>query len=116
MDNNFNELYQLWDQFLTRCPADKLPDLTLDEFTGIGDKDTFTYWLERKTQPLGSIAGGSSEKFGIYRRAGEAKDFRKHMANGDSHTWNKIYFLREAHRRDSSPVDLSHDLRGSYLT
>ncbi|KJS08958.1 MAG: hypothetical protein VR73_03705 [Gammaproteobacteria bacterium BRH_c0] len=91
MDNNFKELYKLWDQFLARWPAQKLAEMTLDEYTGIGDKDTFTYWLERKTLPIGSIAGGSSEKFGIYRRAGEAKDFRKHMANGDSHTWNKRF-------------------------
>ena len=42
--------------------------MTLEEYSNL-DKDTgLTYWLEAKTENAGSIWGGSSYKFGIYRR------------------------------------------------
>ena len=40
--------------------------MTLDEYSKIGDKHTFTYWLESRLDQLGSIWGGSSFKFGIF--------------------------------------------------
>jgi 5-methylcytosine-specific restriction protein B len=42
--------------------------MTLDEYTGIGKQGTFCYWIEKRLEKLGSIWGGSSFKFGIYRR------------------------------------------------
>lgn len=58
---------QLIEAFQKRFPVEDLPDLPLEQYTmGRGDKDNFCYWLERKTDGLGSIAGGTSKKFGVY--------------------------------------------------
>ncbi|RYG58309.1 MAG: hypothetical protein EON56_00025 [Alphaproteobacteria bacterium] len=42
--------------------------MTLAGYTQAGSKDCFTYWLESRTEDLGSIWGGSSFKFGVYSR------------------------------------------------
>ncbi len=45
--------------------------MTSEEYTGIsseGERDDFTYWLENRLENMGSIWGGASFKFGIYRR------------------------------------------------
>lgn len=61
-------LYELWDQFLAEWPESRLKTMTLDDYTGIGNQDAFCYWIEKRLEKLGSIWGGSSFKFGIYRR------------------------------------------------
>lgn len=53
--------------FVERYPLQRLPDLKLNDYVmGHGDQDNFCYWLERKTDNLGSMFGGSSKKFGVY--------------------------------------------------
>jgi 5-methylcytosine-specific restriction enzyme B len=59
---------KLWSDFLQRWPLDKLKSLTIQQYTKAGSNDTFTYWLQTKTEPLGSIGGGREFKFGIYSR------------------------------------------------
>lgn len=56
----------------------------LETMHGGGNKDSLVYWLEFKnddefkTRPLGSIAGGSADKFGLFRRVKtEAWEVRK---------------------------------------
>ena len=66
--DDISGLYQLWDQFLAEWPESRLKTMTLDEYTGIGNQDAFCYWIEKRLETLGSIWGGSSFKFGIYRR------------------------------------------------
>ncbi len=56
---------QLWDRVLAEWPVDRIQNMTLEEYVSVGDKTTFTYWLETEARLLGSIKGGSSEKFGI---------------------------------------------------
>ena len=65
-----NEKYELWDKFLKRWSYERLKDMTLEEYTNIKEEndDYFCYWLESKTDKLGSVWGGSAFKFGIYRR------------------------------------------------
>ncbi len=59
----------LWDSFLHRWPLETLGQITLNEYTKSGDSDCFTVgWLEKATEDLGSIWGGSSFKFGVYSR------------------------------------------------
>lgn len=58
----------LWDEFLARWPLKALPQMTLQQYTQVGDKDSFCNWLETRTEDLGSIWGGSSFKFGVYSR------------------------------------------------
>src|SRR5574343_1453290 len=58
----------LWDEFLARWPLEALSQMTLQQYTQVGDKDSFCNWLETRTEDLGSIWGGSSFKFGVYSR------------------------------------------------
>lgn len=66
-------LYQLWDEFLSEWPVSRLETMSLSEYTGIGDRNTLCYWVETRLKGLGSNKGGSSFKFGIYRRGDIAK-------------------------------------------
>ena len=61
-----SERFDLWNQFTQRWPIEKLQTLTLEEYNSLGSKDSFCYWLEKRTESLGSIWGGSSFKFGIF--------------------------------------------------
>lgn len=60
-------LYQLKESFLQEWPLSRVKSMTLEEYTNL-DKNSFCYWLEAKTHDLGSIWGGSSYKFGVYKR------------------------------------------------
>ena len=57
---------QLYNDFLEEFPLESLRDMSLEKYTNL-NKDSFCYWIENKTQQLGSISGGSSYKFGIYK-------------------------------------------------
>ena len=57
-----------WDAFLKRWPLESLHQMTLVQYTQSGDTDCFVYWLESRTESLGSIWGGSAFKFGVYSR------------------------------------------------
>lgn len=59
--------YQLKETFLQEWPLSRIQNMTLEEYTNL-DKTSFCYWMEAKTHDLGSIWGGSSYKFGIYKR------------------------------------------------
>lgn len=58
----------LWDNFLARWPLSSLSSMTLAEYTEAGNQDAFVYWIEKWTEALGSVWGGSSFKFGVYSR------------------------------------------------
>lgn len=64
MNENLHKAKQ---EFLTEWPLSRILKMTLEEYTNL-DKTSFCYWLEAKTYHLGSIWGGSSYKFGIYKR------------------------------------------------
>ena len=49
--------FDLWDQFIKTWPIEKLKELTLEEYNTLGSKNSFCYWLESKTEDLGSIWG-----------------------------------------------------------
>jgi 5-methylcytosine-specific restriction protein B len=57
-----------WQQFLERWPLESLGSMTLSQYSEAGNQDCFVYWLEARTESLGSIWGGSSFKFGVYSR------------------------------------------------
>ena len=58
---------KLKEMFLQRFPVGSLRTMSIEEYTNLNRKDSFCYWLESGTYRLGSIWGGSSLKFGIYR-------------------------------------------------
>ncbi len=62
------QLQETWNAFLKEWPIDRLRRMTLQEYTAVGNDQTFTAWIERRLDKMGSIWGGSSFKFGIFSR------------------------------------------------
>ncbi|HEY3369980.1 MAG TPA: hypothetical protein VGK10_03975, partial [Prolixibacteraceae bacterium] len=90
---------ELWDKFLTTWPLHKIQTMSLSEYTNLNRSDSFCYWLEKITEPLGSIWGGSSYKFGIYERNNTEKvDARKGYKTDGKYAW----VLKFGHDRDTA--------------
>lgn len=84
------ELKEILNDFLNRWTIETIQDLTLREYVGLGNKDTFCQWVETKTRVLGSIKGQSSIKFGIYERK-EPNKKPKTFKNDSQYSWLKSY-------------------------
>lgn len=97
MTINSKKSDSLWDSFLMRWPLESLSEkLNLEAYTQVKKDnqsgDSFTYWLEKKTEEMGSIWGGSSFKFGIYHRGnGDAKKSGRGRVYGDKYAWYSKY-------------------------
>lgn len=76
------ELYQAFQQAF---PLEALKDMPLEKYTNLNREDSFCYWIESKTQPLGSFWGGSSYKFLIYRYNNKPTDSR--VVSDDQYAW-----------------------------
>ncbi len=85
-----NELKELLDNFLDRWTVDNIHSLTLQEYVGLENKDTFCQWVETKTRMLGSIKGMTSIKFGIYERKDPTKK-PKNYKNDEKYSWLQGY-------------------------
>jgi len=85
-----NELKELLDEFLDRWTIENVQNLTLQEYVGLGNKDTFCQWVETKTRMLGSIKGMTSIKFGIYERKDPTKK-PKNYKNDNQYSWLQGY-------------------------
>lgn len=87
-------LNALWDEFLTRWPIEGLRSMSMEDYSQAGSKDCFTYWLETRTEDLGSIWGGSAFKFGVYSRKDQSdKSGNSSSAQvfGPTHGWLTKY-------------------------
>lgn len=85
-----NELKVLLDQFLDRWTLENVQKMTLKEYVGIDNKDTFCQWVETKTRMLGSIKGLTSIKFGVYERKDQSKR-PKNYKNDNQYSWLQDY-------------------------
>ena len=83
---DYKEQHELNKEFLERFPLEKLKDMTLEQYTNLDKSDSFCYWLEFKTKLLGSVAGSTSYKFGIYRYDQKPKD-NSNCVYDDKYTW-----------------------------
>jgi 5-methylcytosine-specific restriction endonuclease McrBC GTP-binding regulatory subunit McrB len=81
---------ELLDKFLDRWTLENVQNLTLKEYVGLGNKDTFCQWVETKTRMLGSIKGMTSIKFGIYERNDRTKK-PKNYKNDSQYSWLQGY-------------------------
>lgn len=82
----------LWSSFLERWPLEKLSEMSLDQYTQAGTQDSFTYWLESKTELLGSVLGGSAFKFGIFHRKGRGEGANEDgRMYADEFAWYRKY-------------------------
>lgn len=85
-----------WTEFLNRWPLEKLAEMTLAQYTEAGNQDCFVYWLEARTEILGSIWGGSAFKFGVYSRKDTTpkpnlSDRSADRSYGDEYAWYTKY-------------------------
>ncbi len=62
------ELDKVFLDFQKQWTIKKIEDMTLQEYSSINDRNTFTYWLEYRLKNLGTIGGIPSFKFGIFER------------------------------------------------
>lgn len=86
------DLQQLWTDFLTAWPASRVREMTLDQYTNLDKNDAFVYWLEKRTEALGSVWGGSAFKWGVYRRNDKAKrEDGRGIKWTDTHAWYTRY-------------------------
>ena len=80
--------YDLWDEFLKEWPPERVREMSLEEYTKAGSRETFTYWLESRLDKYGSIWGGSSFKFGVYSRADDSpKESNKKRSYTEEYGW-----------------------------
>lgn len=64
--------------------------MTLEDYSKAASKETFTYMLEYGLDKLGSISGGSSDKFGIYSRASHnGKEGKRGLVYGGDYVWEQ---------------------------
>ncbi len=85
----------MYNQFLQKFPLDSLKEMPLDKYTNLkgyqgGLGNSFCYWIESILENLGSIWGGTSYKFGIYRYA-KRPDNPTVVVSDDEYAWYKKY-------------------------
>lgn len=102
----------LLQEFLKTWPFMRLLNISLDEYTSSGSKDTFTYWLEYRLQLLGSIKGGSAYKFGIFSQqhsdnSGTTAGKIGGRLQAEGYSWSSKY--------GSSPTDAFETIKESIL-
>lgn len=83
--------HKLSQDFQKEFSIEKLRNLTLEEYTNLNKDNSFCYWIESKTDPLGSFWGGSSYKLGIYKynKIPDAEDPR--IMFDDENAWYSKY-------------------------
>jgi hypothetical protein len=81
------EKHQLNESFLETFPMESLENMILDQYTNLNRSDSFCYWIESKTEPLGSVWGGSSFKFGIYRYNQKPKEEMTYCQYDENYAW-----------------------------
>ena len=85
------KLYQLKIDFLNKWPLERIQQMTLEEYTNL-EKTSFCYAVEHDTRDLGSIVGGSSYKFGIYKRNSSSQiNEESNRATDGEYAWFKKY-------------------------
>ena len=88
---NRKELYK---QFRDTFPIEYLKQMPLEKYTNLKNVDgeeSFCYWVEIKTRELGSIKGGTSYKFGIYKYMKGKRPQDTTVQSDDTYAWYKWY-------------------------
>lgn len=81
-----NERIKILKEFLNKWSINKLKEMTLEEYTNL-EGNSFCYWIESKTHYFGSIWGGSSYKFGIFKKKNNNVDLREHYISDGEYAW-----------------------------
>ena len=84
---SYTEHHKINEDFLKQFPLEGLKDMTLEQYTNLNRSDSFCYWIESKTEILGSVWGGSAYKFGIYQYDQKPKDGMTNRQYDDKYAW-----------------------------
>lgn len=89
-------LRELFLEFQKVWSLEKVKNMTLEDYTSTlkdnQNRNDFTFWIESKLGNLGSIWGGSSFKFGIYKRnSNEDKNSNSNHLYNDEYGWYSKY-------------------------
>jgi hypothetical protein len=99
METNLKAATDLKNSFLERWPLDKIYSMTLEQYTGINDKNSFCQWVEHRTKPLGSIQK-DSYKFGIYKHK-KGATHAEGFIHDDEYSWRDIKGYQVRNRREA---------------
>lgn len=90
MKHSNEEYRNLIKEFKERWDLNRIKQMKLDEYSDIKNEETFCYWVERKTEVLGSIRGTPADKFGIFKRGLKSQNpnERNHYFD-EEHIWRK---------------------------
>lgn len=84
--------HQLLAEFLKTWPIERLRTMSIEEYTNLNKSDSFCYWLEQRTNILGGITGGSSFKFGIYKRTNQSNEsLTPNTISDGEYAWHEKY-------------------------
>lgn len=87
-----NNKHQKWNAFLEKWPLSRIQEMTLEEYTKVKSRGSFTFYLEIDLEDLGSIRGGSAFKFGVFNRDNkELKDNTTSLMYSDNYAWYRKY-------------------------
>jgi hypothetical protein len=87
---NSQELTNLLESFLDKWTLEDVQKMSLQDYVGVNNHDTFCYWVETKTRMLGSIKGSNSFAFGIYERKQKEK-VHKNFKDDERYSWIKRF-------------------------
>ena len=82
---------KLLEDFLHTFPLNSLQGMTLEQYTNLNKEDSFCYCLEFHTYELGSIGGGASSKFGIYKYQNEPTAKANRITYDSKYAWYTKY-------------------------
>ena len=79
-------------EILKRFPLDQWPEMRLEDYAlgQPGVEDTYCYWLEYKSQFMGSIRGGSARKLIIYKRRDREGWYFPNMFSDEEEAWARL--------------------------
>ncbi|WP_253722466.1 McrB family protein [Treponema sp. OMZ 787] len=80
---------KIYEEFNNEFPLERVRNLTLEEYTNTERSNSFCYWVEKKTEKLGSIWGGSAYKFGIFKIGGKIKGRNGTLSDNEYAWYNK---------------------------
>jgi len=78
--------------FLDRWNLENISELSLEQYSQVGNNDTFSYWFEYGSEELGRISGQtSSTKYGIWNRSDDSVGVSKLYTNDGNYKWAVKY-------------------------
>ena len=79
-------------EILERFPLEQWPEMRLEDYAlgQPGVEDTYCYWLEYKSQWVGSIRGGSARKLIIYKRKDREGWYFPNMFSDEGEAWDRL--------------------------